>query len=188
MPILLLVGDVVVGDANALRDSISAYHDSVMRGVFVGILFAIGVFLYSYIGYEPEGDRLLSDDLAGDLACVFALGVALFPTNSPNVLIHRIHLVSATALFLLLSYFAIRLFTKTKGTMTRQKGRRNRVYRSCGYVMLGCIGLIAVYGFFLSDTGLSSLKPVFWLETIALWAFGVSWFVKGETLLRDNED
>jgi hypothetical protein len=26
---------------------------------------------------------------------------------------------------------------------------------------------------------------VFWLEALALWAFGFSWFVKGETLWKD---
>jgi hypothetical protein len=26
-----------------------------------------------------------------------------------------------------------------------------------------------------------------WLETFTLWAFGVSWFVNGETLRRDQE-
>jgi hypothetical protein len=30
------------------------------------------------------------------------------------------------------------------------------------------------------------MKPVFWLEAFALWAFGVSWFVKGETLWKDE--
>ena len=25
---------------------------------------------------------------------------------------------------------------------------------------------------------LESLRPVFWLESLALWAFGISWFVK----------
>jgi hypothetical protein len=29
-------------------------------------------------------------------------------------------------------------------------------------------------------------SPVFWLETVALWAFGVSWFVKGETVFTDK--
>jgi hypothetical protein len=53
--------------------------------------------------------------------------------------------------------------------------------------MVACIVLIAVYSWFLSGTPLSSLRPVFWLETFALWAFGTSWFIKGETLLKDPE-
>ena len=31
------------------------------------------------------------------------------------------------------------------------------------------------------------MKPVFWLESLALWAFGLAWFVKGEGLRRLND-
>ncbi len=30
-----------------------------------------------------------------------------------------------------------------------------------------------------------SFNPIFWLEAIALWAFGISWLTKGETILID---
>jgi hypothetical protein len=58
----------------------------------------------------------------------------------------------------------------------------------CGITMSVCILLIAVY-VFLPDSAETILKPykiVFWLETAAIWAFGISWLVKGETLLRDK--
>ena len=57
-----------------IQRSISAYYHTGMRDVFVGTLFAIGFFLLSYKGYER------SDAIAGDLGCLFAVGVALFPT------------------------------------------------------------------------------------------------------------
>jgi hypothetical protein len=60
------------------------------------------------------------------------------------------------------------------------------VYRTCGIVMLGCLVLIGlIYVFFPQRVELAP-KPVFWLETFALWAFGISWFVKGETLWKDR--
>ena len=62
-----------------VQSSISSYYHTGMRDVFVGTLFAIGFFLLSYKGYER------SDDLAGDLACIFAVGVALFPTVPDGV-------------------------------------------------------------------------------------------------------
>jgi hypothetical protein len=46
----------------------------ILRGVLAGSLWAIGIFLMSYRGYQKR------DEMAGRLACVFALGVALFPT------------------------------------------------------------------------------------------------------------
>src|SRR5512143_1409059 len=57
-----------------VQNSISHYYWTGMRDVFVGMLFAIGFFLLSYQGYER------ADRIAGILACVFAVGVALFPT------------------------------------------------------------------------------------------------------------
>ena len=45
-----------------IESSISSYYHTAVRDVFVGILFAIAVFLMSYKGYDRK------DDLAGDLA------------------------------------------------------------------------------------------------------------------------
>ena len=179
LPVILAIGAVVLGESTGLRDSISAYYDdTVMRGVFVGVLFAIGVFLFSYIGYD------LADNIAGDLACLFALGAALFPASGSGG-VRIIHLLSATGLFLTLSYFSLILFTKTGGDTTLEKLTRNKIYRVCGVIMLTCIALIAIYLTFLKKTSIADIKPVFWLESLALWAFGVSWFIKGETLWKD---
>ncbi len=191
LPVFVVVGALWVGPDTALRHSISAYYHSVARDLFVGFLFAIAVFLYAYKGYEKEegAPRFeLSDDLAGNLACVFALGVALFPTAGSSEVASTLHLISAGLLFLTLAYFSMKLFTKTgdEGNQTQEKLKRNRVYVTCGIVMLACIGAILIYSIWLEATVVADLKPVFWLETLALWAFGVSWFVKGETLWKDD--
>ena len=191
LPVILVVGDLVLGSSTGLEDSISDYYGTIMRGVLVGVLFAIGVFMFSYIGYQPIDKKRFepSDNMAGDLACVAALGVALFPTTSSNSAVRTIHFLSAAALFLVLSYFSLRLFTKTEpgGRPTPEKKARNRIYVTCGVIMLACIASIAVYNWFLQDTSLAATNPVFWLETFALWAFGVSWFIKGETLFKDTQ-
>lgn len=192
LPIILAIGAVVLGSTTGLENSISAYYGTVMRGVFVGVLFSIGVFLFSYIGYEPSDTKKRyepSDNVAGNLACLFALGVALFPVTSDKYVVRTIHSLSAALLFLTLAYFSLWLFTKTKagGTRTPKKETRNKIYIACGVIMLTCIALIAIYNTFLRDTSIAEIKPVFWLESLALWAFGASWFVKGETLLKDAE-
>jgi hypothetical protein len=54
--------------------------------------------------------------------------------------------------------------------------------------MIGCMVLILVY-FLLpqgAKAGLSAAHPIFWLESIAIWAFGFSWLTKGETILKDK--
>jgi hypothetical protein len=87
---------------------------------------------------------------------------------------------------LVLAYFSYFIFTKSAPTPTLQKLTRNRVYRACGVAIVIFIGLIALYrAVGLGSTRLERFKPVFFLETFVLWAFGFSWFVKGETLWRD---
>jgi drug/metabolite transporter (DMT)-like permease len=170
-----------LGPCTSVEDSISDYYGTRSRNLFVGILFAIAFFLFAYRGYDSR------DDKAGDLACLFALGVALFPGTSQSAGVRAVHFLSATALFLVLSYFSLALFTITKsgGSPTEEKKRRNKLYRACGAIILVCIASIALYYLLLSDSDLAALKPVFWLESVALWSFGLSWLTKGETLWQD---
>lgn len=181
LPVVLAVGDALLGDGRGLQPTISDYYGTGMRDVFVGLLFAMGLFLFSYRGFDWR------DELAGKLACLFAIAVALFPTTSALRWVRGVHFVSAAALFLTLSVFSLFLFTRTAAGVgpTPQKLKRNRVYRVCGIIILACIAAIAIDGALLDQAPLASLKPIFWLETIALWAFGFSWLTKGEFLLKD---
>jgi hypothetical protein len=178
LPIVLALLGFLLTSPPALRDSISAYYDLRTRDVLVGVLFTLAWFFFTYHGHDNR------DNIAGYFAWLFALGVALFPASgSPREKI--VHFVSATGLFIVLSIFSLVLFTKSAPTPTPQKVIRNRIYRTCGYLMLACIVLIGLYHAFWKHTALATWKPVFWLESLALWAFGISWFVKGETLWRD---
>lgn len=182
LPIVVSVGCVTIGSCTGLLPSISEYYGTDMRNVFVGVLFTIGFFLFAYRGH----DRV--DDIAGDFGFVFAFAIALFPVTSDSATVRAIHFISALGLFSVLSFFCLVLFTRTSKDKrpTMEKLFRNKIYRACGIAILLSIVLIAVYHFFLSHTAVANLKPIFWLETIALWAFGWSWFVKGGTLFRDS--
>lgn len=179
LPVVLALWGFALCGCARIQPSISDYYALRTRDALVGILFTIGWFLYTYRGYERQ------DNVAGNLAGAFALGVALFP-NSGSTTERQVHFACATGLFLVLAYFALFLFTKSASAMTPQKRIRNAIYRLCGVTMLGCIAAIGVYYAALVNTPLSALQPVFWLESLALWSFGVSWFVKGETLFRDR--
>jgi hypothetical protein len=162
-----------------LLHTISDYYTLRTRDVFVGFLFAIGWFLYTYHGHATV------DNYVSNAAGVLALGVAIFPTTGTK-LDHALHLFCATVLFVLLACISYFLFTRSDGTPTPQKLTRNKWYRGCGVAIFIFIGLIALYnttGF--ASTLLERFRPVFFLEAFALWAFGFSWFVKGETLWRD---
>ncbi|MCK5822329.1 MAG: hypothetical protein KAH17_10585 [Bacteroidales bacterium] len=185
LPFILLIGSYVPGAYQEIQKSISAYYYTNMGDVLVGVLFTYGLFLFAYKGYG----RI--DNLAGNLACVFALGVALFPCLSDNPIIRQLHLISASLLFLAFAFFSIFLFTKSKHTkpLPKKKRIRNRWYRGCGYTILVSMILMGIYFMFLEKSipGLAKLKPIFWLESIALWAFGLSWLIKGEVLFKDNQ-
>lgn len=86
------------------------------------------------------------------------------------------------AALLTLAYFSLFLFTMTdsrKGPPTAQKLKRNVVYRVCGYTILSV-------SYKPIAEKIPSLHPVFWLDSLAVEAFGVSWLVKGETILKDK--
>ena len=188
-PFVLSLGALILFQTG-IQSSISSYYHTGMRDVFVGTLCVIGFFLLSYKGYER------SDDIAGDLGCVFAVGVALFPTTPDGAtasgarLIGYVHLASAALFFLTLIYFSLFLFTKTdpNKSPSRRKLQRNKVYKACGYTMGICILLIAIYSFLPGTMAslLEAYKPVYWLEALAVFAFGISWFTKGEAILKDE--
>ena len=185
LPFVLVLGKwVLMG--GGIQSSMSSYYYTVMRDVFVGSLCAIGVFLGAYRGYAKI------DSVAGNLACVFALGVALFPTGPDHpthtqFIIGQLHGLFALFLFLTLSFFALVLFRKTDPTkpMTPQKKKRNIVYTICGYIMLACIALSIIVRLLPADSPVFKLTPIFWLEAVAIFSFGVSWLVKGEAIMKD---
>jgi hypothetical protein len=188
-PFILSIGALIFFSTGP-QSSVSAYYHTGMRDVFVGILFAIGFFLLTYKGYER------ADNLGGNLCCIFAIGVALFPctpsvgATSTDHIIGYVHLAFATLFFLTLIYFSLFLFTKTNPDKppSRKKLQRNKVYKTCGYAMAICILLIAVY-IILPDSVASffePVNPVYWLEAFAVLFFGISWFTKGEAILKDE--
>lgn len=187
LPFVLAFGKIIF-EGPGIEPSVSNYYYTGMRDVFVGAMCATAVFLLSYRGYEP------ADDIAGDIAGICALGIALFPTT-PHVDVTPqytwegvLHLSFATGFFLALAFFCLFLFRKTDPTKppTRRKLQRNAVYTVCGYTILICLGLIAVLAFVSDASPVKAFAPVFWLEALATVAFGVSWFVKGEAILKDK--
>jgi hypothetical protein len=188
LPFVLALGGLILFQLG-IQGSISGYYHTEMRDVLVGTLCAIGVFLWGYKGFDQR------DNLASDIAGFSAIGIALFPTAPPNPssiekIISGVHLVFAASFFITLALISLFLFTLSNPNKpaTPQKLKRNLVYRICGYIILAAIVLIAIVGI-LPDpiqSWLNLLDPVFWLEAIAIVAFGVSWFVKGEGILQDQ--
>ena len=162
--------------------SISATY--YLSPALVGVLVPAAIVLISYIGCEPV------DNIVTTLSGIFGLGIALFPCKVswipdgthvgffqvPIEISHIIHTGCAAVFFLLIALNSIFLFTKHDETMTDRKIIRNKIYRFCGW---GMIGLEAVF------VALQLFKApgyfVMILEILLLSLFGFAWLVKGDT-------
>lgn len=164
-----------------LLDSISDYYYTGATGVFVGVLFALSLFLFTYPGYAG----VLADRVMGWIGGLSALGVALFPTAAPagmpqpdwwSPTTRVIHYISAVCLFSAFIVFSMWLFRKSnipdKSDRPPEKRRRNMIYLGCGIVMIACM--------LWAGSSIFTGAPIFWPEAIALWAFAFSWLVKGK--------
>lgn len=207
LPFVLIIVNAIVAPG-PLPGSISAYYYSsdATRNILVGAMCAVGVFLSTYRGYDR-------DYIPVRIAAIFSTGVAWFPTlpadpDTFDKVIGILHGIFAGLMFLSLAYISIFLFTRTKpwnvktskvmnedktesivtmvspiAIMTPRKIQRNYIYRTCGIVMLVAMVLIPVL---TRVTAIDFLHPMYWLETVVIVAFGISWLVKGETILRDR--
>jgi hypothetical protein len=169
-----------------LQDSISEYYHTDMRDVFVGIIFIIGSFLITYRGYD------IIDNIVSTIGGISAILAALFPASpgAATTVIGTLHTIFAALFFLALIYFALVLFPKTSPVTppTPQKLQRNKVYKTCGWIMFICLVLLIIYSL-LPNNIKSALKPFhlgFWLEAIAVIVFGFCWLTKGGGIWKDK--
>ncbi len=100
LPIVLMFLGLLIGGKGNTEPSVGAGY----RDLFVGVLSAIAVLFFAYRGPRRK------DDIAGDLAALFALGVAFPPTNHPTSTVRTRHAVCAVGLLTVLSHFALVLF------------------------------------------------------------------------------
>jgi hypothetical protein len=152
-----------------------------------GILTAASLVLMCYDGYDKQ------DSIVTTITGFFGLMIVLFPCKCPispdfvgffqlteNVS-DIIHCVSAVLFFLLLAYNSLFLFTKTDKTKERtaRKKIRDVIYRLSGIGMICALSLIIV--------PISFPAKNWWIETVALLFFSVSWLTKGEAFVFLND-
>jgi hypothetical protein len=113
----------------------------------------------------------------------------------------RLHDLFALILLGFMAYLCLFAFTRevparhrrADGRLTNVKRRRDAIYRACGAVIVLAL-LLMVVGAVVRGTDLTNpswwdrWRLTFWVETLALEAFGVAWVVKGRLFgigLRD---
>ncbi len=196
LPFILVLGWAALHGWWSLLGSLSAYYHTGMRDFFVGILVVVGILLLTYKIADRERDSLLSS-----LAGIFAIGVALFPTAIPPGLqptvtptpiqewlteerSQFIHFVCAglfiLCLMLLCMFFA---YGELEPETEEFDGQRGVVPPGAWFtVHLSMAILILVSVLFIVATQLWDVWDTYSIligEAVAIWAFGVSWFLKG---------
>jgi len=177
LPFALMLGNYLLFDGEFVLPTISQYYHSPMRDVFVGGLISIASFLFFYSGYGKE------DRVAGILAGFLALGVVFFPTSTTATSNDgQFHGFFAITLFVVLAVISIFDFPRKRPGNPKRPTDTLQVI--CGLVMLGCVIAVALY---YATRGFAKSEGcfVFIAESIALIAFGVSWFTEGLDLKKE---
>jgi hypothetical protein len=163
--------------------SISYWTDA--RDIFVGSLITVGFFLSAYNG--SGGGKDLEFYLS-KLSCVFAICVALFPTEGFDIndmppvwaadlagvfglKAHHIHYGAAVLLFVCL--IAMMWFFSVRASRKGSKARK-KAYLAVGGLMSG--GLIAIV---LLGSVFSWAKKILIVEVWELTLFGIGWLIAG---------
>jgi hypothetical protein len=189
-PLLLLV----VGWAYGVQfqGSMSAYYWASMEGDppvrvwFVGIIFAMGSFLFLYKGYT------LLEDLVLNLAALLVILVALVPMSwkcgtefgfcSP----WRWHYVFAVSFFICIEIVAVFQSGKTLHEI-QDPGRQQR-YRIAYWATRASLLIIPGLAILAHALTRNWDKLTFSLELAGIWAFAFFWLVKSLELRRSQAE
>jgi hypothetical protein len=174
-PLILYFGARWYGDVGLLN-SMSAYygdHGGLMRNWFVGILWAVGWFLYLYKGFSTLENILLN--LAGG----FAVAVGMRSCNCWDGAVgpgDKVHGFVAVSFFVSMALVCLLCAGDTISLLPDKKTRDafRRRYRGIGIALLASplAAVIASYALEQRD------NYKFFIEAFGVWMFGYYWFVK----------
>lgn len=196
MPLILPLGTMLLRGSGKLQPSISHYYYSIMHVAFMAILCMLGSFLITYRGTSKYK---VFEKIVATVAGIFAFGVATFPTEFKgfedpeksqflSLMLHNLddvpkwvntlHHVFAATLFSSFALFCIVFFQDSDtGVHDKKKKRRNKLYKTCGVLIVLSMLSIVVVTFIIKSWDFANSTFVF--ETTALIPFGLSWLVKG---------
>jgi hypothetical protein len=154
-----------------------------MRDVFVGVLVAIGAFLYLYKGFSR------AENYALNFAGVFAVAIALFPMQwqcAPACSWFSVHGAAALLFFACIAYVCLFRSSDTLALITDDKtiARYKRVYRTLGL----CLVFSPLAAFVVSGVLQRSSAWVFFIEAFAVWSFAAYWLWKSLELRHTNAE
>jgi len=151
------------------HNSISSFYTidvGSSRDVLVGMLCAVGVFLFLFHGLSKKENWLLN------AAGISVIGVALIPMPTSELL----HRGLAIVFFLLIGIVAI---LYSKGRLDRIKTDRAKRSFKTAYTLAGSAMIVLPLSIVvLQFTPFRFDHYMFWIEFFAILAFSVYWFTK----------
>ena len=195
LPILLWIVD---GLTWPVRGSLSAYYHSPALDVFVAVLSIIAFLLITYMSGKPDSWDFIMSTIAG----VALLGVVFFPTardeavaagvscgaTNPTggcsaieravgeVRTSQIHTACAVVFIALLALISL-------GFARREaKYNQNGVAAGFHQAMAGLIALMlagSAFAHFVDSMDIWQFTMVYATELVSVWAFSLSWLLKG---------
>jgi hypothetical protein len=198
MPIALITFDSLLSHRFAVLGSLSVYYHTGVRDIFVGSLCAVSVFLITYKVFERNLDNTLSV-----VAGIAAMVIAFFPTSRPAGSSlpltpfqayageHRVAVVhyTAAAVFMLALVIISFTFGAREGKRLQQRGAVQAKFspRFWRWFHWGCAIAILLSAAFIVVTQTLHVYDAYSLfigETVAVFAFGVSWLAKGTEIFN----
>jgi hypothetical protein len=154
-----------------------------MRVWFVGLLFGIGTCLYLYKGFTNW------ENVALNLAAVFAALVALFPMNidcTANCGV-SLHGIFAILLFVCLAFVSMFCAEATLRYLPPEPGLRPKFRRR--YKWLGVLMLLSPLGaLVLTWVTNDSSRFIFAAEALGVWSFAAYWWVKSQEMEKSGAE
>lgn len=179
-----------------MKGSISHFYYTASAPLFIGIIVSVALFLFCYKGYDFDEERdyssFLSDRAVCTVAAIAALGIVIFPTGEAHYIkdslfiytvtkaVGYVHYAFAALFFICIAVLCLVNFRRQKAKADFGKGKFNQLYKTCGWLILGSIAAVFIYGVFIEDRWRLDLPVTFLLEAVALTAFGIAWLVKGK--------
>jgi hypothetical protein len=201
LPILFIIGELFfLGGSVHVRGSISAYYHTSMRDFFVSGLSVIGFLLMTYMSAQPRTWDFWLSLVAG----IAVIGVVFFPISRPGLApgaplcgsdpapqgcssVQQALGETPTAVvhFVCASIFILSLAVIAFMFAYREKRYENDVrmavtQRICGWAIIAAIIWVGLG--YLFQLNIWELTPLYVGEVVSVWAFGISWILKGRDL------
>jgi hypothetical protein len=203
LPVLLILFLFIATNHSSPLESISHYYFTRVNGIYIITISLLAIFLLIYKGKKDI------DFYVSSLAGIFALSSILFPTDNlareccdsdRNYAITFIngvgektriafHFITSGLFLLSLAYMSIFRFTqpdKPGVSQMKKTKRRNWIFKASGFVII--VAILVIFagskGWILKDV-YYKYNLTFWLETLAVESFGISWMLKGDLFYKE---